>query len=182
MTWKSFHNRGETLRSVIATANTRHDGRLPMDVAGVAETFGPEHAGELDLLGALQLKWHTRLAGHIERALMDQPFDLPGAVVTAWGNAYDELPGVRAVLDHYRDEPLDDAMAGAMAKAAVKERALMATMAGQAGVGQEAAAARIGARIEERARTRHAALPTITIQSHRGPSLVQRLKSALAPA
>ena len=34
-----------------------------MDVEGVGEAF----ADELDLLGALQLRWHTRLAGHIER-------------------------------------------------------------------------------------------------------------------
>ena len=38
MTWKAFHNRGETLRAVIATAAVRRDGLLPMDVPGVAET------------------------------------------------------------------------------------------------------------------------------------------------
>ena len=48
----------EILRDVIATADRRRDGRLPLDVAGVAETFGDE----LTLLGALQLRWHTRLA------------------------------------------------------------------------------------------------------------------------
>ena len=79
MTWKSFHNRGEILRSVIATAGVRRDGILPMDVSGVAETFGDE----LTLLAALQLKWHTRLSGHIERELVTQPMDLEGAVVAA---------------------------------------------------------------------------------------------------
>ena len=77
MTWKSFHRRGEILRTVIATADASRDGVLPMDVEGVAETFGDE----LRLLGALQLRWHTRLAGRIERELMHQPMDLEGAVV-----------------------------------------------------------------------------------------------------
>ena len=42
MTWTSFHHRGEILRAVIATADVRRDGVLPLDVAGVAETFGDE--------------------------------------------------------------------------------------------------------------------------------------------
>ena len=45
-------------------ADARRDGLLPMDVTGVRETFGDE----LTLLGALQLRWHTRLSGHLERA------------------------------------------------------------------------------------------------------------------
>ena len=56
MTWKAFHNRGETLRAVIAESAVRRDGILPMDVPGVAERF----RDELDLLGALQMRWHTR--------------------------------------------------------------------------------------------------------------------------
>ena len=58
MTWKTFHRRGEILRTVITTADARCDGRLPRDVDGVAETFGDE----LTLIGALSLRWHTRLA------------------------------------------------------------------------------------------------------------------------
>ena len=42
MTWTSFHRRGEILRAVIAAADPRRDGLLPMDVDGVAETFGDE--------------------------------------------------------------------------------------------------------------------------------------------
>src|SRR5690348_1859493 len=49
MTWKAFHNRGETLRSVIAASARRRDGILPMDVDGVSEFF----RDELDLLAAL---------------------------------------------------------------------------------------------------------------------------------
>lgn len=177
MTWKTFHSRGEILRTVIATANARRDGILPTDVEGVSETF----ADDLELLGTLQLKWHTRLSGHIERQLVEQPLDLPLAVATAWGNACDELPGVRLVLDHYRAEPLDDAMAQAMAKATVKEHALLAVMAGRASVGgvaAEAEAAPIGAAIEERARALHRGVPTLVEDAR--PSLLERLRSVLA--
>ena len=66
MTWTSFHRRGEVLRDVIAAADQRRDGVLPRDVDGVSATF----ADDLELLGALQLKWHTRLAGRIEREQM----------------------------------------------------------------------------------------------------------------
>ena len=150
MTWKSFHNRGEILRSVIATAAVRRDGILPMDVAGVAETFGDE----LTLLAALQLKWHTRLSGHIERELVTQPMDLEGAIGAAWGRAADELPGVRRILDHYRAEPVDAAMATAMGKATAKEHLLLAVMAGRSSVADPKAVP-IGAEIEAAARYAH---------------------------
>ena len=54
---------------------------------------------------------------------MDQPLDLEQAVITAWRATADELPGVRAIVDHHRDHPLDDAMAEAMAVATAKEHA-----------------------------------------------------------
>src|SRR5207342_3890107 len=80
MTWTSFHRRGDVLRDVIAVADERRDGVLPADVDGVSATF----ADDLDLLAALQLKWHTRLAGRIEREQLNQPMDLRHAVVRAW--------------------------------------------------------------------------------------------------
>ena len=105
MTWTTFHHRGDVLRTVTRTADARRDGILPMDVAGVTETFGDE----VTLLGALQLRWHTRLSGHIERELLQQPLDPDLAVIAAWQAAADELPGTRAIVDHYRAEPADDA-------------------------------------------------------------------------
>ncbi len=175
MTWKSVHHRGETLRAVIATANVRRDGLLPMDVAGVAETFD----GELSLLAALQLKWHTRLAGRLDRELGEQPLDLEQAVVRAWCDLADELPGVRAVLDHYRSAPLDDAMARAMAKATAKEHLLLATMAGRCSVG-DASAAPVGARIEQAARRAQQQVVSFKHVGEPHPSLLQRLKALVA--
>jgi len=179
MTWKAFHNRGETLRAVITTAAARRDGVLPMDVPGVAETF----ADELDLLAALQLKWHTRLSGHIERMLVAQPMDLREAVTVAWSNTAHELAGVRLVLDHYREHPVDDAMARAMDRATAKEHHLLAVMAGRSGLGDEAAR-RIGAEIEEEARLLHRGIPVLTPeaveeQEPRG-TLLERLRAVVA--
>ncbi|WP_232680536.1 hypothetical protein [Nocardioides sp. R-C-SC26] len=181
MTWKSFHNRGEILRSVITAANDRVDGRLPMDLEGVAETFGDE----LTLLGALQLKWHTRLSGAIERELMHQPMDLESAVCDAWNVTADELLGVRAILDHYRANPTSDEMAWAMARSTAKERCFLATMAGLAGFGvvEEVGAAAMGARLEQRARARRLRVPSLeagrSVTEPR-PTFLERLRQVLA--
>ena len=79
MSWDAYHRRDEVLRAVITEADSRADGTLPTDVPGVAECFPEETA----LIGALQLRWHTRLAGQIDRTLMNQPLDLEHAVITA---------------------------------------------------------------------------------------------------
>lgn len=178
MTWKSFHNRGEILRSVTAAADTRRDGLLPMDVDGVAETFGDE----LTLLAALQLKWHTRLAGNVEKALVDQPLDLDAAVASAWGETADRLPGIRLILDHYRAHPVDDAMAHAMAKATAKEHMMLAATAGRSSV-DDAAAIAVGAQLEEAGRLHHRSVPTVRVASpgtHARPTLLERLKAVVA--
>lgn len=172
--WSTFHHRGEILRSVISTTDHRRDGILPMHVTGVAETF----EDELSLLGALQLRWHTRLAGRIERELSSEPMDLQEAVIGAWRATNDELPGVRLVLDHYRAEPTDETMATAMAKATTKEHVLLATMAG-VGNAQDPASAPMGLAIEELAR--HSSAPVPRASEHRGEStgLFVRLMAAL---
>lgn len=180
MTWKAFHHRGETLRSVIETAAVRRDGLLPMDVPGVAESF----RDELDLLATLTLKWHTRLAGHIERMLASQPMDLREAVAVAWSNTAHELAGVRLILDHYATHPSDPAMERVLATARDKEHQMLAVMAGEAGLSGEAGVA-VGARIEEEARGLHRGLPVITPEAEddepapRG-TLRERLRAVLA--
>jgi hypothetical protein len=179
MTWKAFHNRGEVLRSVIATAAVRRDGVLPMDVDGVAEKF----RDELDLLSALQLKWHTRLAGHVERQLSTQPLDLQTRVILGWKAAADELPGVRLILDNYAANPLDDAMAVATAKATAKEHQYLAVMAGRSSLDDERAEP-IGAAIEAAARDMHRGVTAVIVPQEdeveeRG-SLIERLRAVLA--
>lgn len=147
MTWTTFHRRGEVLRTVTTIIDARRDGVLPMDLPGVRETFGDE----LSLIAALQLRWHTRLSGHLEHALMSQPADTDEAVIGAWHATADDLPGTRLVLDRYRDQPTDQAMAHALRTAAAKEHVLLAAMAGQS-TADPALTAAIGRELEERAR------------------------------
>lgn len=173
MTWNAHQTRGEILRDVSAAADARRDGVLPLDVDGARTAF----ADELDLLGALQLRWHTRLAGQIDRTLMSQPLDLEQAVITAWRATADELPGIRAIVDRHREHPLGDAMADAMAVATAKEHAWLAVMAGQAGI-SDPGGARVGALIEEKARAGHRTTRPPGV--HAAPNLIGRLKAALA--
>jgi hypothetical protein len=154
MTWTTFHRRGEVLRAVIETVDARRDGRLPMDVPGVAEAFGDE----LTLLGGLQLHWHTRLSGRLERALAHGPADAEATAVAAWCATCDELPGIRMVLDRHRAAPLDDAMARASATAAAKEHVLLAGLSGRAGATTGATAV-AGRELEERARATRRTAP-----------------------
>ncbi|WP_240641306.1 hypothetical protein [Nocardioides ferulae] len=166
-------NRGDTLRRVIAVADQRCDGRLPRDVPGVAETF----EDQLSLVGALQLRWHTRLSGRIERELMAQPLDLEDAVVAAWRGAAAEMPGVRAILDRQRSQPGDRATAAAMARATIKERTMLAVMAGRVSA-EDAAALRIGEQIELRARA-GLTPPAAPTRRHHRAGLLDRLKAVL---
>ena len=139
--------RAAVLREVVRAASSRRDGLLPTDVAGVAETF-PEPR---DLVAALQLRWHTQLAGTIEAALADQPMDLEHAVLCAWRRTARELAGVRLVLDRYAADTTDEATAVALAKARRKDWTLLAVMAGQAGV-HDSQAADVGRVLELLAR------------------------------
>ncbi len=177
MTWDAFHHRGEVLRSVVDEANARRDGVLPLDLPGVAETFGDETA----LVAALQLRWHTRLAGRIERTLMDRPDDLETAVVIAWRGAAAEMPGVREILDAHRAAPSTEEMGTALAKAHAKEAVLLAAMAGRAGA-SDAAAVRAGERIEEKARAAYDPTATprhLRREEDRPSGLLGRIKAHL---
>lgn len=173
MTWDAFHSRGEVLREVIATANARRDGNLPVDVAGVTEKF----EDDLALLGAMQLRWHTRLAGHIERHLMTQPMDLEAAVIAAWHQTYDEMPGARIIVDNYTSNPVDERMAMAMLTAQSKERQLLAVMAGKSGLDEDFAA-RAGEKIETKARE---GLQSVQAEERTSTvSILDRIRAALA--
>lgn len=174
MTWTSFHDRSDVLRAVVAHADSRRDGHLPMHVEGVAETF----RDELTLLGALTLRWHTRLAGRIEHELAAQPMDLEAAVIDAWHATADELPGVLAILEHQRTSPVDAAVARAVATSTAKEHVLLAVLAGK-GSARDAATARAGAGIAERARETHTPAPAAAAAP---TTLVDRLRAVLHAA
>ncbi len=177
MTWNAFHHRGEILQTVIDTADLRRDGVLPTDVPGVAETFH----GELDLIGALHLKWHARLSGNIERELMSEPMDLEDAIARAWTKTSDEAPGIRMIIDRYTAAPSDAQMGDALARARTKEWLKLAAAAGLSS-DESASSARAGEQVELKAR-KAAALPADTAQTLDDvvtPSLVERIKAVLA--
>ena len=181
--WNTHRNRGEILRTVISTADERLDGVLPMDLIGVSDAFHDE----LDLLGALSLKWHTRLAARIERELTHGPTDLEAAVVAGWRATARDLAGVRLILDHYLAHPTTPEMAEAMVRSNAKEHVLLAVLAGKAAahLGLDADAARVGALIEERARAGRTVADDARElrRRHRAevrPGLLSRLMAALA--
>lgn len=148
MNWEAFHRRGDVLLAVIKEADVRRDGMLPMYVTGVEQVF----SDELDLLGALSLKWHTRLAGHIETAAKDQPLDLEQATIDAWRAAADENPGIRLVLDAALAEGEPEVVA-ILGRSQEKERELLALNSGKISAFQLAEhGARVGAAVEAKAR------------------------------
>ena len=178
--WAAHHRRGDVLRAVVDHADRHRDGRLPDHVPGVFETF----RDTTDLVSALQLRWHTHLAGRVERALMEQPTDREAAVVSAWRETADELAGVRLVLDRVAAEPPNDELRTALPRAAAKDRVLLAAMAGLAAP-DDPEAARLGRALEELARAGWRPHPPAPRPDgrHRGGtsrSLVGRLKAVLA--
>lgn len=139
MAWEAFHRRQAVVRATMHLAEKRRDGVLPWhEVPDAAATFGTRER----LVSALQMRWHTRLAGAVERELAEQPADLERRVVHAWRQCAAAMPGVRAVLD---------AHAGVLSEARRKEWRLLASAAGRAGI-DSPGAARVGERIEQRAR------------------------------
>jgi hypothetical protein len=190
MSWTAFHSRGETLHAVIDTANARLDGVLPMQVPGVAQHF----TDEIDLIGALLLRWHARLSGNIERALTREPMDLETAVAMAWRTTAEQQPGVRLVIDRCIESPGTTEMAEAMERARTREWIRLATAAGLAS-DEGPAAIEAGRRVEELAREAlvpeapeiseapEPVLPTQTATDDDTPpssSFVDRIKAVLA--
>ena len=125
-----------------------------MSVPGVAENFHDD----LDLVGALLLKWNARLMGNIERALMREPMDLERAVAEAWRTTAEQLPGVRMVIDRCTDAPTSPEMERAMNRAHDRESSYLATAAGLSS-GRSAASIEAGRRGEQLARLGIQTLP-----------------------
>ena len=186
MTWNSFHHRGEILREAMRVADARRDGVLPMDLDGVAAVF----TDELDLLGAMMLKWHTRLSGNVERALAEQPLDLEAAVAVAWRDTAAQLPGVRAIMDRYATDADHADLQPILRRASEREWARLAVLAGLASA-PGPAAAHVGRRIVEQARTagvpdspepiEQAVTPSPSLEAPVAqPSFVDRIRAVLA--
>jgi hypothetical protein len=166
MTWDAYHRREAALRSAVAVIDRRRDGRLPWPELDAARSAFDTPT---DLLLALQMRWHTRLAGHVDRLLADQPMDPRAAVIEAWRAATRDLPGVRAVLDTHDDE-------GALRPARAKELAYLAAAAGLAELWDPAAVA-VGLRIRSDAQS---GVDPDEIPDHVPTGWVARVLQALA--
>ncbi|MGH3495941.1 MAG: hypothetical protein ACRDP1_00550 [Nocardioidaceae bacterium] len=121
MTWDAYHRRDDILRRLDEVADRHRDGRLPWNEIDAASVFDSTS----DLLLAVQMRWHTRLSGRIDRELMNDPMDLRSAIARAWRHAAADLPGMRAILDAHDDVP-------ALGKARDKELGYLASAAGLA--------------------------------------------------
>lgn len=166
MTWDAYHRREAALRSAAAVIDRRRDGQLPWHELDAAHSAFDTPT---DLLLALQMRWHTRLAGHVDRLLAAQPMDLRAAVIEAWRAATKDLPGVRAVLDTHDAEP-------ALRRARAKELAYLASAAGLAELWDPAAVA-IGRVIRSEAQ---GGFDPDEIPDHVPTSWVARVLQALA--
>ena len=163
--------RDEVLRDVIAAADQRRDGVVPMDVAGAEQIFGEP----VNLVGVLHVRWFATLAAQVDVALAERPDDPERAVVRAWRRTARELPGVRLVLDGWRDTAAGPDLARVHRREA-RQRQWLAAKAGVATSGRalDPAAVTAGAALEEAGRRYfdpHGRPPR--------PTLVERIRSVL---
>lgn len=172
MTHAPTYRRAAVLQAVIEEAQARQDGHLPCELPGVSITF---HDTE-DLIGALLLRWHTRLATALERSVADEPLDREAAVVRAWRTARDETAGLRLVLDRLAANPPNDAVERALCTTARNDWAYMAVAAGLAST-LDATAARVGRQLELKAR--NGDHPELLAAVSAPESLLMRLRDVL---
>lgn len=170
MTWDAYNRRKNVLREMIAIADRRRDVTLT-DLLTTVEGGREAFPTDTDLLFELQMTWFQRLSGQMDRLISDG-HDSPELVpVTAWVSTAAQLPGTRALLDAHLDEP-------ALRKAFAKELSYLALSAGVPAVGPALAAH--GRRIQQAARDEVAAAPPVALADETRPSLITRLRNAIA--
>lgn len=172
MTWTPSPRRDLVLREVLAELDRRLDGRLPMDVEGIDQTFRDEET----LADVLHVRWTATLASQVERAVAEAPDDREQAVVRAWRRTVRAMPGVRMALDHEWEDASEDRRA-VLARRRDRQHQWLAQLAGHAvatrSLDEEAVA--LGAALESEGRRyyRPGRRPA-------PPPLLKRLKAALA--
>lgn len=142
----SSQERNRVLLRVIEELDARPDGTLPREVSGVGEAF----KDDTELVGALQMRWYTRLNGRIEIE-QQRLSDREDAVVSAWRLTQAWSPGLRRALDQLAEAPLSPEVDRMLAKARRKEHIMLALMAGVATFHDDWSARR-GAELELAAR------------------------------
>lgn len=171
MTWNP-PRRDEVLRAVVEEADRRLDGIVPMDVAGVQQTFRDADT----LVDVLTVRWQAALVAEVERALTEAPNDPEAAVVRAWRRTVRALPGVRMVLDA-NAEQATGARLEKLRRRRARQHQWLAQQAGLAPLtpGPDDEAVLLGAELEEAGRRYY-----VPGQRPGRPPLLKRLKAALA--
>jgi len=173
MTVPVYRQRYRVLQALIQEMDVRLDGAIPRHVLGLSEAFEDDVA----LVGALQMRWYTRLGGHIDIE-QERLHDLDQAVVAAWRLTRAELPGVRLALDRVLEDPTSPQMRLVLEKARRNEHIMLALKAGLTWFHDDRAAA-LGADLERIARQEQGLLPRDPEASRR--SLMARLRSGSLP-
>ena len=169
---RSSPRRDEVLTAVIEAVDQRLDGILPMDVAGVRETFR-----DCDTLAdVLYVRWQAALATEVERALAESPEHPRAAVVRAWRRTVRTLPGVRMVLDVH-DEQASGVRAEKIRRHRSRQRQWLAQQAGlvPSGAAIDEESVLVGAELEVAGRRYY-----VPGRRPARPPLLKRLKLALA--
>lgn len=172
MTDPPCRRRYRVLQRLIQDMDERIDGVIPSHLPGLREVFEDDVA----LVGALQMRWYTRLSGRIE-VEQTQLSDRERAVVSAWRLTQTELPGVRRALDRAIESPSSPEMRLMLAKARRKEHIMVALMAGLTWF-QDDRAAELGSDLELAARQESELQPRHTEARRR--TLLARLRARLA--
>ena len=170
MIWTS-PRRDEVLRDVIAEADRRLDGVLPMDVEGVSTTFRDPGV----LMDVLHVRWQAALTEQIAQAIAEDRDDDPeAAVIRAWRRTTRVLRGVRMILDQDVHEA-SDRRRTALTRRRDRQHRWLAVQAGLVAEGDLTDhATALGRALETEGRRYYRA-------NERPPSppLVRRLKAAL---
>lgn len=172
MTWSPLR-RDDVLREVIAEADQRLDGHLPMDVPGVDQTFRDAYT----LASVLHVRWHATLVAEVEKALAERTDDPVAAVLRGWRRTNRALPGVRLVLDR-QVAAADEHSRVRWDRRVARQRQWLAIRAGLAAdtrvLDKDAVA--IGAELEAEGR-RFASTPRRSVRERSSASLLERIKA-----
>lgn len=169
MTWDTYNRRKNALHEVLAVANRRSDISVAdaLDsVPGARDAFTSEDEFLLDA----QMYWASQLSGQLE-LLVGTGADTPEVgVISAWVATAATAPGARRLLDAHADHP-------ALAKAFQKEEEIIARAAGVPAMSPRLLER--GRAIADAAREQ-VVLPELAPVAEESPSLLSRLRSALA--
>lgn len=105
MTWDAYHRRKDALREVLAIADRRREETTATELLDTVDGAKLAFANDIELLFDVQMSWHQRLSGQLDRTLSAGAEDLEHVVTNAWSDAAAEMPGARTLLDANATRP-----------------------------------------------------------------------------